>query len=85
MNKAVVQICAFCWLYLLPLIMHGTNIKMSRVIRTRLNFLYHQRYSTKISDIFLGGFLVTPKPFVQKGTWSRMYVSSLIGVARLSL
>jgi hypothetical protein len=28
MNKAVVQICALCWLFLLRLIMHGTNIKL---------------------------------------------------------
>jgi hypothetical protein len=27
MNKAVVQICALCWLFPLRLIMHGTNIK----------------------------------------------------------
>jgi hypothetical protein len=31
MNKAVVQICAFCWLFLLRLIMHGTNIKLKCV------------------------------------------------------
>jgi hypothetical protein len=32
MNKAVVQICAVCWLFLLRLIMHGTNIKFFRHI-----------------------------------------------------
>jgi hypothetical protein len=31
-NKAVVQICALCWLFLLRLIMHGTNIKLCRPI-----------------------------------------------------
>jgi hypothetical protein len=28
MNKAVVQIRALCWLFLLRLTMHGTNIKL---------------------------------------------------------
>jgi hypothetical protein len=32
MNKAVVQICALCWLFLLRLIMHGTNIKFLRCL-----------------------------------------------------
>jgi hypothetical protein len=30
MNKAVVQIGALCWLFLLRLIMHGTNVKLLR-------------------------------------------------------
>jgi hypothetical protein len=32
MNKAVVQICALCWLFLPRLIMHGMNIKSVRVV-----------------------------------------------------
>jgi hypothetical protein len=27
-DKAMVKICALCWLFLLRLIMHGTNIKL---------------------------------------------------------
>jgi hypothetical protein len=30
MNKALVQICALCWLFLLRLIMHGTNVKLKQ-------------------------------------------------------
>jgi hypothetical protein len=46
MNKAVVHICALCWLFLLRLIMHGTNINLYRIcmfnrleIRNNINFL----------------------------------------------
>jgi hypothetical protein len=31
MNKAVVHICALCWLFLLRIIMHSTNIKLYRI------------------------------------------------------
>jgi hypothetical protein len=37
-NKAVVQICAFCWLFLLRLIMHGANIKFKNHILCSVMF-----------------------------------------------
>jgi hypothetical protein len=45
MNKAVAQICALCWLFLLRLIMHGTNIKMFSSCLESIEF---SRFSNKL-------------------------------------
>jgi hypothetical protein len=48
MNKAVVQICVLCWLLLLRLTMHSTNIKLYTMIYLKIlqkaGVLYHYSY-----------------------------------------
>jgi hypothetical protein len=56
MNKAVVQICAFCWLFLLRLIMHGTNVelyfpKLFRLFTVTTPLLLFGRYNAQIIPV----------------------------------
>jgi hypothetical protein len=47
MNKAVVHISALCWLFLLRLKMHGTNIKLFSIITSIFNTRREEFYRVK--------------------------------------
>jgi hypothetical protein len=48
MNKTVVQISALCWLFLLRLKMHVTNIKLFSIFTSIL--IHAGKHSTELND-----------------------------------